>query len=156
MIDKKPRRLAKPMEWMRRYGPAEVLGTSTAYGGFFLAKALTDNDIVSAYIGAISENIGFYGTMITREVIEDMRKVRVNGERYKTSNMLKLAGKLFSEFGPAEVLDSAIVRPLAMGFGARYLGNGIGIFAGKLAADVCFYAPAIASCEIRKRIKKDE
>lgn len=38
-----------------------------------------------------------------------------------------------------------------MGIGSRVLGREAGVLAGKLAADVTFYIPAILSYEARKR-----
>ena len=59
---------------------------------------------------------------------------------------------LFIEFGPSELLDAALVRPLAMGVGTRVLGWGWGILAGKIAADLLFYIPVIWIHERRQRV----
>ena len=55
---------------------------------------------------------------------------------------------LFVEFGPAELLDVALIGPLAMGVASYYLGPGIGILLGKLASDVVFMATrsSLAEC----------
>ena len=59
---------------------------------------------------------------------------------------------LFIEFGPSELFDAALVRPLAMGVGTRVLGWGWGILAGKIAADLLFYIPVIWIHERRQRV----
>ena len=43
-----------------------------------------------------------------------------------------------------------------MGLGARYIGNGIGIFIGKIVADVIFYIPTIMSYEFRQHFDQKE
>jgi hypothetical protein len=52
------------------------------------------------------------------------------------------------EFGPAEVVDSLIIRPLAFYFGPILFGGVVaGWIFGKLVADVGFYLLAIFSYE---------
>ncbi|MBT6336160.1 AAA family ATPase [Candidatus Woesearchaeota archaeon] len=154
-VNTKPTKRAKVKEWVKRYGLAEVIGTATAYAGFFLGQEITDNDIVAAYAGAMGENIGFYGTIITKEVIDDIKKAKSEERKYGVIGALKTAGKLLSEFGPAEILDSVILRPAGMGLCAKYLGREIGVFVGKIAADLGFYAVAISSYELRKRFTRN-
>jgi hypothetical protein len=56
------------------------------------------------------------------------------------------------EFGPAELVDSLLARPLLMYLLAGLLANlTAGIAAGKLAADVVFYAITISAYELRQR-----
>ena len=59
------------------------------------------------------------------------------------------------EFGPAELLDTGLIGPLAMGTASYYLGPGIGILVGKLASDFTFYGSAILACEIRRTVGPD-
>jgi len=58
---------------------------------------------------------------------------------------------LLVEFGPAELLDTFVIRPAAIGFTVWLLGPALGILAGKLLADVAFYALAIATHEHLRR-----
>ncbi|MBI2146419.1 hypothetical protein HYU22_03700 [Candidatus Woesearchaeota archaeon] len=141
---------ARVKEWLRRYGLAEVIGTAAAYACFFLGQELTDNDIIAAYAGTMGENLGFYGTMVVREVNAGVKKARVDGKSYGLVDALKTASKLAAEFGPAEVLDSLVVRPTTMGFGSRIFGKELGVGIGKAAADVSFYVPTIISYELEK------
>ncbi len=130
----------KLSEWVNRYGPAEVIGTIAAVFGAAIAYRLTDNEIASAYAGSISETIGFYSVMISREF-----------KRYTRGNHLEVTKNLLLEFGPSEILDSFLTRPLFMGLGLHYLGQGWGLIAGKLAADIIFYIPSIIIYEWKRR-----
>ncbi|MBT3813970.1 hypothetical protein HOE37_05975 [Candidatus Woesearchaeota archaeon] len=150
-----PKKFAKLKEWGKRYGLAEIIGTVTAYAEFFVANEIYDNTIIAAYMGTIGEGIGFYGTMITREIMTDVKKAKEENRRYENVDVLLTLGKLVSEFGPSEVLDSLVVRPAAMGFGAEILGKGLGVGIGKLVADAVFYVPTVISYEVRKKLFKD-
>ena len=137
-------------EWIARYGPAEIVGTLAALGGSFLIFHLTRSAIAAAYGGALGENVGFYGTIFSREFCRDLRGFRASNQRYHPLAAAKLAGGLLVEFGPAELLDSFLIRPLCMGIGTRYLGRAIGVIIGKLASDITFYVPVIVSYEMKK------
>jgi hypothetical protein len=57
------------------------------------------------------------------------------------------------EFGPAEVIDSVFVRPVALYAGPYLVGNvALGWVLGSLVADVGFYVLAIFSYERFKRL----
>jgi hypothetical protein len=141
-------------EWVARYGPAEVIGTGCALLGAYLVHALTGSDIAAAYGGTLGENLGFYGVMIGRDVRADYRRHRGHGLVYGARQWLQTASNLMLEFGFAEVLDSALIRPLAMATGTHYLGRGWGVPAGKLVADLIFYVPVIGSYELRRRFQR--
>jgi len=145
---------ARAREWIARYGAAEVAGIITAMLGAWIVRALTHDDIATAYGGALGENVGFYGTVIAREAAVESRLARSAGRRFGARGVGRIAIALVTEFGPAELLDSAVIRPLAMGVALRFLGAA-GIVAGKLAADVTFYVPVIISYEIRKRLRRE-
>ncbi len=147
-----PIKFSKIKEWTYRYGPAEVLGTFAAYASFFIAQGATNNIVIASYAGAVGENIGFYGTMIIRELINDSLAAKKQGRQHEISGTVKTTGKLVTEFGFAEALDSLVVRPATMGFGSKILGSGFGVGAGKLLADIIFYIPTIISYEVRKKI----
>jgi hypothetical protein len=65
-----------------------------------------------------------------------------------------VAERVAFEFGPAELLDSTIGRPFAIGLAASYLGPVWGVPAGKLAADAVFYALAAGSYELRQYLAR--
>ena len=45
---------------------------------------------------------------------------------------------LFIEFGPTEILDSLVTRPLMIDLGMRFLGQGFELIIGKIGADILF------------------
>ena len=59
---------------------------------------------------------------------------------------------LLIEFGPAELVDTVLVRPLFMYLMPSLLDNfTAGILVGKLAADVVFYSLAIGAYELKQQ-----
>jgi hypothetical protein len=101
--------------------------------------------VATAYAGTIGDGVGFYAVLFVR----DLRR-QPPGRRGRLASTLR---GLVLEFGPAELLDSVMVRPLAMYLAARWLGNATaGVIAGKFAADAVFYALAIMAYEARKSV----
>jgi hypothetical protein len=132
----------KPLEWIARYGPAEVVGTVCAWAGSWIVYRLTRSEVAAAYGAAMGENCGFYGVMILREHRRD---------RAANRTLVQTMSRLLLEFGPAELLDSFLIRPAAMGIATHALGRGVGVIVGKLIADVTFYLPVIVSYELGQR-----
>lgn len=137
-------------DWLRRYGVPELVGTVAAMLAAWAGDAGGAPLVVIAYAATIGENAGFYGTIVAREIAAHRRDARVNGERYDGWHLWRTIRGLLLEFGPAELLDSLILRPLAMGLGVRFLGRQVGVVAGKLAADVSFYVPVVLTYELRR------
>jgi hypothetical protein len=129
---------ARVRHWLKRYLPAEAASVVSALLAAHLAAWLTGNAAVAAVAGAWGENTAYYGVMLFREVLA-------------TRDVLRAARDLVIEFGPAEALDSLVVRPAAMFAGTQVIGDlTLGTLAGKLVADVAFYIPAIAAYEVRR------
>ena len=129
----------KAAGWLCRYLPAEALGTICALVGASLAFAGTGSAAVAAVVGASAENIGFYGRLLARDLA---------GTTTLRSG-LRVLRDIMLEFGPAETLDS-LLRPALMCAAMALLPDlHAGIIAGKLAADLVFYALAIAARELR-------
>jgi hypothetical protein len=127
-------------EWLWRYGPAEAAATAGAVAAA-IAVGPWALAAVIAYAGTIGEGLGFYAVILVRELR------RCPGPRRRT-----IAG-LLVEFGPAEIADTVAVRPLAMYLGPLLVGHlAGGVLAGKLAADLVFYALAIAGYELAKAV----
>lgn len=142
----------KVREWLRRYIPAEIFATIGALLGAGVIYWITNNAIAAAYAGTIGENIGFYGFIVSRDLVVSRRHHKKNNKKFGFLGLVKNVRNLLVEFGPAEVLDSLIVRPFAMFIFPIILGNfPLGILVGKLAADVTFYIPTIISYELRKK-----
>ncbi len=140
------RRGGRLQEWLLRYAPAEVFAVIGALGGAFAVSHL-GYPAVTAYAGAIGEGVLFYAAIMVR----DLRSNRRRGlARRPLSHTLR---NLSLEFGPAEVLDSFLVRPLAMYVGPILIGSlTAGVILGKIAADVVFYTLAIVGYEFGKRL----
>jgi hypothetical protein len=142
------------MSWLRRYGFAEVAGLVTALVGSSVVFALTRSDVAAAYGAVLGENVGFYGVIVVREFHRAAQGAHERGERYGVMNALRTGGSLMFEFGPAELLDSLVIRPAAIGFGMHYIGRTWGVIVGKLAADIVFYVPVIVAYETQRRIAR--
>jgi hypothetical protein len=119
------------MRWLRRYAPAELCGLLCALTGSLLVRGAIGNAAAAAYAGAIAESVGFYGFLLAR----------------RTRSLWALV----VEFGPAEALDSIVVRPACIAGAMSLLGPVAGVVAGKLAADLVFYTPVIATYELGLR-----
>ena len=139
------------LEWIRRYGPAEVMGTAAALGGYWAGQVLTGSLVASAFAAALSESVGFYGVLLLRDMVRDAYAAGARRTRYGPREIAGTWRNIFIEFGPIELLDVTVVRPLCMGLGGRYLGPRLGVIAGKVVADVVFYAAPILTTEARLR-----
>jgi hypothetical protein len=131
-----PQRRGRIRLWLRRYAPAEV---AAALGAVASAAGADQFGMpaATAYAATIGSGIAFYAVLLVHDV-------RRPGLRTVGSAARGLA----VEFGPAEVLDTLAVRPGAMLLGPLLLGGvTIGVLAGKVAADVVFYAIATVSYE---------
>ncbi len=140
------RRGGRLQEWLLRYAPAEVFALIGALGGA-LAVSQLGYPAVPAYAGAIGEGIAFYAAILVRD-LRDRR--RPGHPRLSLAHTIR---NLSLEFGPAEVLDSFVVRPLAMYLGTVLVGSlTAGVILGKIVADVVFYSLAIVGYEFGKRL----
>lgn len=123
--------------WIKRYAPAELGGTVSAYSGYFLFDYCLEMAIVAAFVAAWAENIGFYTITLWN--------------RRKEKRLLL---NVLTEFGPAEVLDSFIFRPWCIAGMVYIIGPVGGVLIGKLAGDCLFYIPVILTYEWRNRSEK--
>jgi len=139
-------------EWIRRYLPAEIIGTIVAVGGGVLAYNLMASGVVAAFAGTWGENLGYYGTTLMREIRQGRQAARGQDSTYGMRVFLKDLRNIAIEFGPAELFDSFLLRPFFMYLLPILVGNmAIGIFAGKITADVTFYIPTIFAYEFKKK-----
>jgi hypothetical protein len=142
---------SRTSDWLRRYGVPELMGTGAAMLAAWAVDAAGAPLAAIAYAAAVGENIGFYGVIVAREIAAHHRDASAHGERYDGWHLWRTIRGLLLEFGPAELLDSLVLRPLAMALGVRFLGRQVGVIAGKLAADVSFYLPVILTYELRRQ-----
>ncbi|MGQ0672513.1 MAG: hypothetical protein ACT4N2_06475 [Hyphomicrobium sp.] len=142
--------MKKLKEWTRRYLPSEIIATATTLSGAYGASLVTDNAVAIAYAGTWGENVGYYSAAAIRE----MRAQNLDETTRRRRPLAKLkcaACNLMLEFGAAEMIDTFVSRPFFMVLGPSLTGHlGAGIVAGKIAADIVFYAIAIICYELRK------
>jgi hypothetical protein len=129
--------MSRSGEWIRRYGPAELLAVAGALAGFLLVDAATGSLAAAAFGAALGDNLAYYGCLIAREV-------------RRTGAVLASLRTLAVEFGPAEALDITVVRPACTALATAALGPAAGVIAAKLLADLAFYVPVIGTYELRK------
>ena len=145
----------KILEWVKRYAPAEIFATLGAVIGANAVFLLTQNRVVSAYAGAMGDTICFYLVMLTRDIIAGIVQHKSNNKEYRASSLAKDTRNILIEFGPAEILDTLIIRPFLMYFFSSALSSyAFGILLGKISADIVFYFPTIISYELRKKYLK--
>lgn len=131
-----------PVYWIRRYLPQELVGTAGALLGAWAGLAATDSLVVAAITGTLGEGIGFYGTATVRMFVAEWR-ASAGRRRRGAWALLRTTVAAVVEYGPAEVLDTVLVRP-----GLLYLAplltdhTALGWIIGKLAADAVFYSVA--------------
>ena len=141
----------KVKEWLKRYLPAEIIGTVTAVAAASLTHFFSSNLIIIAYAGSLGEAIGFYSTVFTQHIIGVNKKNRAKQKVFSISDLTKITGNIVLEFGPAGLLDGLFLRPFFMYLFPIVLKNfTLGIFVGKLVGDVTFYLLVILSYEIKK------
>src|ERR1039458_2972151 len=143
----------KTKEWLRRYIPAEVLGTLLALIAASLVFSHSHSYVLAAGAGWVGEGIGFYGYFISTELIVNHQKYRHYSILKRLATVIGVAStNLFVEFAPAEILDNFFIRPYAMYIVPQYIHPyPIGFLVGKFSADIIFYMLAIVGYETRKR-----
>jgi hypothetical protein len=139
-------------EWMRRYLPAELVGTVAALLAAWVTHAVSGSLAAAAIAGSVGESLGYYGLIARR----DLRHYDACHRHLAWPSRLWRTGRRFVrdmliEFGPAELVDSLFVRPFFMYLIPSLLNNfTAGLLLGKLTADVIFYAVTISSYELKK------
>ena len=139
----------KLREWVRRYLPCEIAGTVGELGGAAVAYLATGSLAAAAITATIGASAGYYAAAYITALRWSYRghEHRHWPSRVLVSNLLALRSVAI-EFGPAELVDSVAVRPLAFYVGPLMFGNVIaGWMCGKLISDLAFYGCAIFSYE---------
>jgi hypothetical protein len=139
-------------EWLRRYLPAELLSAVATLAAAMLVLQATHNGLRAALAATWAGNVAYFGLLLAQDVYRARRARQQYGQAYTWRTFGQNLRALAVEFGPAEVLDSFLIRPALMYYLPRWLGYfGAGILAAKLLADVTFYIPAILSYELSKK-----
>jgi hypothetical protein len=139
-----PRPRARISGWLRRYLPAEVAATA---GAISAALVVDQFNVMAAtaFAGSFGETAAFYTVIVVRD--------RAKRRGPSLDRVPGTWRTLLIEFGVAELADTFVVRPLAMYLAARLIGDTlVGVFVGKIAADVIFYTLAIVGYEVAQSI----
>ncbi|GAA1997757.1 hypothetical protein [Microbacterium pumilum] len=124
--------------WIVRYLPAEIVGTAAMIVAGLAVTIWTDNPAVVAIAGLLGEIVGFYAVLAVTIYAEQAQVSPTRRSAIGRSGML-----LVAEFGAAELLDTLLIRPAAMMLGVWLLPDPVwGLLAGKIVADIVFYAIA--------------
>jgi hypothetical protein len=124
--------------WIVRYLPAEVVGTAAMVFAGLLATVWTDAAPLIALAALVGEIIGFYAVLAVTIFIE---QAQVTATRRRAAGRTLML--LVAEFGAAEMLDTLLIRPAALMLGVWLIPDPLwGVLAGKVAADIVFYAIA--------------
>jgi hypothetical protein len=141
----------KVVEWLARYGPAEIVSLPATLLPALWVQHSTHDAVAAALAGTLGGNIGYFGTILLRDVWLTRRQLMKEGRSYGMRTLGKNLRALVIEFGFAEVFDTFLVRPVLMYYLPKALGDfSTGIIVAKLIADVSFYLPAIIFYEWSK------
>ena len=136
----------KLREWIRRYLFADLMATVTGLAGVYVATLAGAELVVVAYIGSITEAVGYYAPLVIREWREQYA-IETDGA------LLRTVRNMVMEFGVAELVDSGAVRPAIIGLCILWIPHlGVATYIGMTLADVFFYGFAIVGYELRKRL----
>lgn len=131
---------ARWRHWLDRFGWPELVGLAGGYFGYFVAHHLGVGTVIAAYCAAMGENLGYYALVFAR----DWQALDPGRRSFR-----RVLGAMIHDFGFAEVLDTAILRPGLTWLAVRWLGSGWGVGLAKFAADAVFYALTILFYERR-------
>lgn len=132
----------KIAEWVKRYLPNEIAGTTAEFGSAAAVYLQTGSWAAAAVVATVFASVGYYA-------IAYINAVRWQAPEHGLvrANILALRS-IAVEFGPAEVVDSLAIRPVALYLGPVLTGSAIvGLILGKLVADVGFYGCTVFSYE---------
>ena len=135
----------KALEWLKRYLPLEIAGWVGELGGAALAYWWTGSLAAAAVAATVGSSVGYYLPAYISAV--RWSASAVPGRRAGLSHLLALRS-LTIEFGPAELVDSLVVRPALIYAGPVMLNHVVfGWIVGGVLADIAFYVCAICSYE---------
>ncbi|SDG75924.1 hypothetical protein [Microbacterium pygmaeum] len=130
--------------WIVRYLPAEIVGTAAMILAGLTVTIWTDSSALIAIAALLGETVGFY-VVLAITIYAEQAPI--------SSNWRRAAGRTFlllvAEFGAAELLDTLLIRPAALMVGVWLLPDPLwGLLAGKVFADIIFYAIAAGAFTI--------
>jgi hypothetical protein len=137
------------LEWLRRYAPNEIAGWAGQSAAAAATYALTDSYAAAVIAATIGASAGYYAAAYFNAVRWSYRAQASRSwpMRILVANGLA-ARSIAVEFGPAEVIDSISIRPIALYLGPVVVGStAVGFVLGSIVADIAFYVMAIFSYE---------
>lgn len=133
--------------WIVRYLPAEIVGTAAMVLAGLAVTIWTANPALIAIAALLGEIVGFY-IVLAITIYAEQAAVSPNWRRAAVRTFLLL----IAEFGAAELLDTLLIRPAALMLGVWLLPDPLwGLLAGKVFADVIFYAIAAGAFTVTAR-----
>lgn len=146
----------KIKEWIRRYLLAEILSTLLSLAAAWAINRTSGDNVLAAFAGSAMASISFYGIIACNDVRKSLKHHRKHDLSYDFVAYFRDFRNLVIEFGPSEILDVVAVRPFFMYLMPKVIGEFLlGIFIGKMIADVVFFIPAIVMYEVRKKHLND-
>ncbi len=135
----------KIIEWIWRYGPAEIVAITVAIVVGQIVFHKTGNQALTVYSSSLSETLFFYCVILLRDFLKIIQP-------RKAIDIITLVRNLLVEFGPAELIDTFAARPFCMYVFISITHDlSLGIALGKIVSDIAFYIPTIISYELRKK-----
>jgi hypothetical protein len=142
---------SRVQEWLRRYGPAELLSLLATLGAAAATAQAGGTRVAVSLAATWAGNVAYFGLLLLQDMRHARRQLAAQGQAYSLASFGRNVRALVVEFGVAEVLDSFLIRPALMYWLPRWLHSvPLGVLTAKLAADVTFYVPAIISYELSK------
>ncbi|MGI4824232.1 MAG: hypothetical protein ACRYFV_23740 [Janthinobacterium lividum] len=145
-------RASRVREWLRRYGPAEVLSLLATVGAAAITEEAGGSNLAIALAATWAGNLAYFGLILGQDVWRTRRQLRQEDRAYTWGIFGRNVRALVVEFGAAEALDSLLIRPTLMYWLPLWLHSvPQGVLLAKFAADVTFYVPAIIGYELSKK-----
>ena len=116
-----------------------------------LVTLWTTAPVAIALAALVGESLGFY-LVLAVTIYGEQASQTVTGSHGRGRAVTRTVALLLAEFGPAELLDSLLIRPAALVLGVLVLPDPVwGLLAGKLVADLVFYALAAGAFTLTDR-----
>ncbi|HLC66314.1 MAG TPA: hypothetical protein VJK52_01605 [Candidatus Nanoarchaeia archaeon] len=144
---------AKIREWIGRYGIAELWSFAIGLVLTVLFYSAFQSIVGSAFVGSFVQTAVFYLVIAYRDVRERMLR---DGKQFGLTSVWKLTRNMILEFGPAEYLDTFIIRPFLFSIFPLFVPlYPLAITLATVVADITYYLPVISTYEIRKKYLND-
>lgn len=139
----------KVIEWVKRYLPNEIAGWTGELGSAAATYHLTGSFAAAVVAGTLGSSVGYYGIAYINTVRWSYQSLAGRNPLMRVLVANGLAVRSIAvEFGPAEAIDSLVIRPSMLFLGPAVVGNvAVGWVLGSLTADAAFYVFAIVSYE---------